>query len=97
MSDLFSHIHWQALKASVDACRQYATKKRQIGEDELQPTLSPGEAPLSHKVWEYWKQGTIGPEKRPDIEDGDEWEDKDGSNGSLNVNGKGKEAGTDSK
>ena len=46
---------YQELKRSVRACRDYALGKRGVTEDELQPTLSPGEAPLANRVWEFWK------------------------------------------
>jgi hypothetical protein len=66
----------QDLKPSVDACRQYAVKKRQVSEDELQPTLSPGEDAFSHRVWELWKMGAVGQGRKADIEDGDEWDEE---------------------
>ncbi|CAG8772090.1 4323_t:CDS:2, partial [Acaulospora colombiana] len=45
----------EELKRSVAACREYATKKRDVPEDELQPTLSPGEAAFATRMWEFKK------------------------------------------
>lgn len=38
------------LKESVDACREYSTKYRGVGTDELQPTANEGEETLMHHV-----------------------------------------------
>ncbi|KAG8854840.1 hypothetical protein FRB91_003002 [Serendipita sp. 411] len=45
----------EELKRSVAACREYALGKREVTEDELEPNLSPGEAPLSARIWEFRK------------------------------------------
>lgn len=38
------------LKESVEACREYATKYRGVGTDELQPTAGEGEVTLMHQA-----------------------------------------------
>jgi hypothetical protein len=50
----------QELKRSVAACREYALKKREVTEDELQPTLSPGEAAFATRMWEFKKPRASG-------------------------------------
>jgi len=65
----------QELKKSVAACREYALKKREVTEDELEPTLSPGEASLCTRIWEFWKPNSD-PDQRP-AKSGDSAEEKD--------------------
>lgn len=62
----------EELKRSVKACREYALGKRGVTEDELEPTLSPGEAPLAGRVWEFWKPRKSGEKEDGATDDGTE-------------------------
>jgi len=72
----------QDLKKSVAACRDYALKKRDVSEDELQPTLSPGEESLCQRIWEFWKPDVNGNQKpKTSGEETNEKDEKDPGNG----------------
>ncbi|KAG8799390.1 hypothetical protein FRC17_007148, partial [Serendipita sp. 399] len=72
----------EELKRSVAACRQYALGKREVTEDELEPHLSPGEAPLSKRIWEFRKSIPCENQSEPRMSLTDD--DNDGDNKNKN-------------
>ncbi|KIM31665.1 hypothetical protein M408DRAFT_327138 [Serendipita vermifera MAFF 305830] len=76
----------EELKKSVAACREYALKKRDVPEDELQPTLSPGEESLCHRIWDFRKPGSDANQKPPSDDDSNEADERDPGNGLGDLN-----------